>query len=378
MLEQISSAALRTARSRVDWPLVGAIAALVLLGLVNLHSATAATQQRLFTNQLYWLGAGVVVYAVTAFIDYRFFYRLAYPLYAAGLTALVLVLAFGRRINGSRRWFALGPVRVQPSELMKVILIVVIAKLLHDLASPRPASSPLGRRFQPLAHPELKLILAIVAPVLLVMKQPDLGTGLIIALCGFFVLFVARYRLRTLLFAGLGGLLFVPVAWFGLLRPYQKERILTFLDPSRDPGGAGYHSRQAIFAVGSGQLTGKGYLRGTQNQLQFLPEHWTDFPFAVWAEEWGFVGCLVLLALYLFVIVWAVGVAASARDRFGALCALGVAGLFLFHVVLNIGMVAGLVPVVGVTLPLVSYGGSSLLTMMLALGLLTSVSVHRY
>jgi rod shape determining protein RodA len=351
---------------------------LLVLGLVNLHSATAASQRALFTRQLYFLGGGFLLFIAAAAIDYRVFYRMAYPLYACGLGMLILVLLFGRRINGARRWFELGPLRLQPSEIMKILVVLAIAKYLHDEGAPRAGGAQAKGRFQFLSRSELVLLAMLFVPVVLTMKQPDLGTGLILGLIGFSVLAVARYQVRTLLYVAGAGLLMAPIAWFGLMRPYQKERILIFLDPSRDPVGAGWHTRQAIFAVGSGRLTGKGFLHGTQNQLQFLPEHWTDFPFAVWAEEWGFLGCFVLCTIYLFVIVWALGIASSARDKFGALCALGIAGLLFWHVFLNIGMVTGLVPVVGVTLPLVSYGGSSVLTMMVGLGLLMNVSIRRH
>lgn len=372
---QSDSRSLRSRRPRIDWPLVGAMLGLVAIGLVNLNSATAATQRQLFQSQLWWLGVGAVLFIASAAVDYRFFYRVAYPLYGGGIVALVAVLVFGRRVNGSRRWFSLGPLRFQPSEVMKILLVIAMAKFLHDLSAPRAG----GRRMLgPLDRDEATLVGMLLLPVVLTMRQPDLGTAVIILLIGLFVLTVARYRLRTTLWGLVALTAAVPIAWFGLLRPYQKERILTFLDPGRDPVGAGWHSRQAIFAVGSGRLFGKGYLHGTQNQLQFLPEHWTDFPFAVWAEEWGFAGCFLLCLLYLFLIVWALGVAASARDRFGAMVALGVSGLLFWHVLLNIGMVTGLVPVVGVTLPLVSYGGSSVLTMLAALGLLMNVSVRRH
>ena len=372
---QSDSRKLRFGRLRIDWPLVFAVLGLIAIGLVNLNSATASTQRQLFQSQLWWLGVGAVLFIAASVVDYRFFYRVAYPLYGGGIVALFAVLIFGRRVNGSRRWFSLGPLRFQPSEVMKILLVIAIAKFLHDLSAPRAGGR---RKVGPFDRDELTLIGMLLLPVVLTMRQPDLGTAVIILLIGLFVLTVARYRLSTTLWGIVVAAAAVPIAWFGLLRPYQKERILTFLDPSRDPVGAGWHSRQAIFAVGSGRLFGKGYLHGTQNQLQFLPEHWTDFPFAVWAEEWGFAGCFLLCLLYLFLIVWALGVAASARDRFGAMVALGVSGLLFWHVLLNIGMVTGLVPVVGVTLPLVSYGGSSVLTMLVALGLLMNVSVRRH
>jgi len=210
------------------------------------------------------------------------------------------------------------------------------------------------------------------------MKQPDLGTALILYLIATTIMMVVALQLHVKLLT-LGAELLVGTTFFLYkLHGYQKKRILTFIDPSLDPSGAGWHARQAIFAVGSGRWTGKGWLHGTQNQLQFLPEHWTDFPFAVFAEEWGFLGCALLIGCYLFLILWALNLAAEARDRFAETLCVGCAALLFWDVFFNIGMVAGILPVVGVTLPLVSYGGSSLMTVMVALGLIMNVSIRRY
>jgi rod shape determining protein RodA len=251
---------------------------------------------------------------------------------------------------------------------MKVLLILGLAKLLHD--DPEPE----GRGLKHLALPT---VIAAV-PIALILKQPDLGTALILFLVFLTVMMLTKLKLRSVALMLASALAAAPLTWAYLLRDYQKQRILTFLDPSADPSGAGYHARQSIIAVGSGRWTGAGFMKGTQNQLQFLPEHWTDFPFSVWAEEWGFAGSAVLLALYLALVLHALQVASRARDRFGTVLCMGVAALFFWHVVINIGMVTGILPVVGVTLPLFSYGGSSLVTMMVGLGLVMNVSVRRH
>jgi rod shape determining protein RodA len=218
----------------------------------------------------------------------------------------------------------------------------------------------------------------LAVPVALIMKQPDLGTALILYLVATTVLMLVPVQMHVKLLRLATEVLVGLIFFLYKLHGYQKKRLLTFIDPSLDPSGAGWHARQAIFAVGSGRWFGKPWRHGTQNQLQFLPEHWTDFPFAVWAEEWGFVGCAVLLAFYLFLILWALNLAAEARDRFAQILCVGAAALLFWHVFFNVGMVIGLLPVVGVTLPLISYGGSSLLTVMAALAFLMNVSIRRY
>jgi rod shape determining protein RodA len=361
--------ALRKLRAQFDWPLAGAIASIIIIALVNLYSATRVAPPGLYQQQLMWFAVGMVVFVTTSAIDYRAFERMAYALYGVGLVLLVAVLVGGKVVKGSSRWLSLGPVGIQPSELAKIAVILALAKLF--------SGDPMDLALRPWQY--LASALGVMSvPLLLVVKQPDLGTALIIYLIATTIIMVVPLQLHVkLLTLGLeliaGGALFLFKA-----HGYQKKRLMIFLDPSLDPSGAGWHARQAIFAVGSGRWTGKGWTHGTQNQLQFLPEHWTDFPFAVWAEEWGFLGCLLLLGCYLFLILWALNLAAEARDRFAQVLCVGAAALLFWHVFFNIGMVAGILPVVGVTLPLISYGGSSLLTVMVALGLLMNVSIRRY
>ncbi len=275
-------AALSRLRSQFDWPLAATITVLVIMGLTNLWSATRVAPKGLYTQQLAWLAVGVIIFVAVALSDSRIFDRMAYGIYAVIIVVLVAVLVGGKVVNGSRRWVGIGPLGGQPSELAKVALILAFAKLF--------ATDPTDLRLRPWRYVGIALGLFAV-PGLLIAKQPDLGTALILFLIAMTVVLIVPLQLHVKLVTlgveiGLGVLIY-----FFKLHDYQKRRLLTFLDPSLDPSGAGWHARQAIFAVGSGRWIGKGWTHGTQNQLQFLPEHWTDFPFAVWAEEWGFLGC---------------------------------------------------------------------------------------
>jgi rod shape determining protein RodA len=361
-------AALSRLRSQFDWPLAATILVLIVMGLVNLWSATRVAPKGLYTQQLWWFAGGTGLFFVVALSDSRIFDRMAYAIFAVMIIVLIAVLLGGKTVNGSRRWLGVGPLGGQPSELVKIALILAYSKLF--------ATDPTDLRLRPWRYVGIAAAMLAV-PGLLIAKQPDLGTALILFLIAASVLFIVplplNIKVKTAVIVFVSGVLF-----FFRLHGYQKRRLLTFLDPSLDPSGAGWHARQAIFAVGSGRWIGKGWTHGTQNQLQFLPEHWTDFPFAVWAEEWGFIGCIVLLACYAVLVIWALNLASEARDRFAKGVCIGCAALLFWHVVFNIGMVIGVLPVVGVTLPLVSYGGSSLVTVMLALGLLMNVSIRRY
>ena len=359
--------ALAKLKQHFDWPLFITLLALAAIGLVNLHSATSSTQLTLVRQQIWWLVLGFFVFVVTALVDYRVINRLAYPLYAVGLVMLALVLVAGKSVNASRRWLELGGLGFQPSEIMKVLVIIALAKYLHD----DPVVE--GRKLKHMAFP----FLLVGLPMVLILRQPDLGTAMIIALIFLSVMMLTKLKLRSIITLVMISALSLPLSWTYLLKDYQKQRIYTFLNPASDPIGAGWQARQSLFAIGAGGMTGRGYTKGTQNQLHFLPERWTDFPFAVWGEEWGFLGSALLLGIYVFLILWAVMLATRARDRFGAVLCVGVASLFFWHTVISIGMVTGLVPVVGVTLPLVSYGGSSVVTMLAAAGLLMNVSIRK-
>jgi rod shape determining protein RodA len=310
-----------------------------------------------------------VVALGVALFDYRNYQRFAWILYAVVLLLLVYVAFKGKRVMGARRWIGLGPFNLQPSELAKLAVTLALARWLHDDAE---------RRKEPYGLLGLAIPLTIIlVPAVIVKFQPDLGTALIVAGTGFTMLLFAPVRWRTIAILGTVAVI-GATAGYPHLKPYQKKRIETFINPEGDVRGAGYHATQSMIAVGSGEGTGKGWGQGTQNNMRFLPEQHTDFVFSVWAEEHGFLGCLVLLALYLALIASAIDVAANARDVFGHYAAIGVAGMLFWQAFINVGMVIGLLPVVGVTLPLMSYGGSSVMTIFLALGLLANISMRRF
>ncbi|MBN2723074.1 MAG: rod shape-determining protein RodA [Deltaproteobacteria bacterium] len=354
---------------RVDWTLLILLVSIMGLGLLNLHSASSNLNASMFTQQVYWIFLGVSTFLITATIDYRVYNRVAYFIYILGILSLLMVLIIGKVTNGSRRWLNIGPIGIQPSELMKIAVILALAH--HIDASPPKTDE--GRTLQELIPPA-----ALVGfPFLLILIQPDLGTGLILLLIFFSIMFLLKLRIRSLVTLMSSIIVLAPLIWTFVLQSYQKKRILVFLDPSTDPTGEGWHIRQSIFAIGSGKFFGKGYMRGTQSQYNFLPAQWSDFPFSVWSEEWGFLGSFVLLGLYTILILWAIRLALNTRDRFASVICIGVGAMFFWHTIINVGMVMGLLPIVGVTLPLFSHGGSSMLTFMIGAGLLMSVSARR-
>jgi rod shape determining protein RodA len=352
----------------VDWPNLLLALAIATVGLVNLYSATRHVPQRdLFSQQVVWMLVGLVGFVLASIIDYRFWIRMAWIILGIGVAGVIAVHFGGVVVNGSRRWLDFGFLRIQPSEFVKLAVILALARFVHDRGGGEQLDwTAVGTRAA-----------AIAVAIAFIAWQPDLGTATLVALMALSVAFMSARILWPLLAGLAAGAAAIPLLW-AYLHDYQKQRILTFLDPSRDPSGAGWHARQSIFAVGSGRLSGKGFMAGTQNQLNFLPEQWTDFPFSVFAEEWGFAGSVLLLTLYVFLILWIINVATQCRDRFGATLCLGVGAMLFWQVIVNIAMVTGLAPVVGVTLPLVSYGGSSVVTVFLGLGLVASVSIRRY
>jgi rod shape determining protein RodA len=358
-------------RDSFDWTLFLTACALAVIGVINLYSATSVAKAALsdiYIQQVYWLVLGGILGAVVAVIDYRHYERLGYLLYAAGIVFLVLVFILGKDIRGSSRWIAIGSFGFQPSEFMKLFLIIALAKYLHD--DPRTEARGL---------PDLVAPAALTAlPTFLVLKQPDLGTALIHLLIFVTVCLLTKIRWQTLVGIVVGGAVALPLLWGYVLKDYQKQRILVFLNPEANLLGAGWHAHHARVAIGAGGFRGQGFMQGTQNQFHFLPDQHSDFPFAVFAEDWGFVGCFVLVCLYGFLVLWAIRIAATAKDRFGAVLAIGVGALIFWHALFNLGMVTGLLPVVGVTLPLFSAGGSSVLTIMLGIGLLMNVSMRRF
>lgn len=355
----------RKLRFRFDWTLTFSMLAIIAIGLVNLWSALQNRGMHMFSKQVSLFGVGMCVFLAVATFDYRAISRWAYILYGGGVAMCLAVLLFGRVVGGARRWFDLGPIHVQPSEIMQLLVVLALGKYLND----RPALE--GRTFRHLAIP----VAIVAAPVLMVARQPDLGTASMIFIIFITVMLTARLKLKTLgAILGLAILSASPLWRYGL-HDYQRKRVEALLNPAV---AEAWQSRQALNAIGSGRFTGKGFLQATQIRIRRLPALWTDFPFAVWAEEWGFVGSAIVLAAYLVLVLWILKIASEARDRFGATVCVGVAAMLFWHVVVNIGMVVGVLPVVGVTLPLISYGGSSVLTVMAALGLVMNVSIRRF
>ncbi len=370
--------------ARFDWPLIALLYAVPLCGLVVLYSAgydpdshrqifgwlPIEVQSTTFLKQLSFLALGTVVMIGSMLIPTTFLHRFAYAWYAICFILLALVLShhIGQVQNGSRRWISLGGFNFQPAELMKLGLTLCLARFICRY--PPPAG---GYRLKQLAVP----FAIVLAPMALIMAQPDLGTALSVGAIGAILLLSAGVRWKVLLGLFLGVSLAAVPAWHKL-HDYQKKRLLVLLDPDVDPQGSGYHIIQSKIAVGSGGLTGRGYLKGTQSHLEFLPEHTTDFVFSVLGEEWGFAGCILVIALYCAFVLRLLRTVNKARDSFSALVALGVTSSIFVHAVINIGMVVGIFPVVGIPLPLFSYGGSSLLSTMFSLGIVLGVGLRRF
>lgn len=359
-------------RDNFDWALFLTAAALAVIGVINLYSATSVSRSaalsEIYVQQVYWLVLGGILAAVVTVIDYRHYERLGYVLYGVGIVLLLLVFILGKDIRGSSRWISIGSFGFQPSEFMKLFMIIALAKYLHD--DPKTEERSLKDLLIPAA--------LTTVPMLLILKQPDLGTALILSLIFVTICLLTKIRWQSLVTLVVSGGIAAPLVWTYVLRDYQKQRILVFLNPEANLLGSGWHAHHARVAIGAGGWTGQGFMRGTQNQFLFLPDQHSDFPFAVFAEDWGFLGCFVLVALYAFLVLWAVRIAATAKDRFGAVLAIGVGSLIFWHAFFNLGMVTGILPVVGVTLPLFSAGGSSVLTIMIGIGLLMNVSMRRY
>ncbi len=354
-----------------DWGLLGMTVLLGFLGLVTLYSAVTSaspTPQKIYYfKQLVWYCAGLIVMVISFLINYKLLDRWANAIYAICILLLICVLLFGKYVGGARRWLILGPLSIQPSEFVKIAVIICLARYYSKIANIR------GLNLRELLTP---LILAAI-PIFLIVRQPDLGTAIIVVLiAGSMTVFVKIER-RSFLYIIASCTITIPMVWF-FLKGYQKKRILTFLNPDRDPLGAGYHIIQSKIAIGSGMISGKGFLKGTQNALSFLPEQHTDFIFSVLAEEMGFVGSVIPLLIFMMLIIWGLNVAYRCRDPFGTILAVGISSMIFWQVFINVGMAMGLMPIVGVPLPFISYGGSSIVAMMICIGLLMNVSMRRF
>jgi rod shape determining protein RodA len=354
-----------------DWILVLILLLLTLISVINLYSATYpirnAGGMQIFMKQTYWFLIGFFVMLLATTFDYHLLQRLAFPFYFLVLALLLLVSLVGGKVSGSQRWLNVGGLTIQPSEFMKIALVILLAKFFDEHIQPG------GYRLRDLWQP----FLFMAVPCGFIIKQPDLGTALMVMIVAFSMILFARMRWKSFLILIMSGMASAPLLWFKL-KDYQQRRILTFLDPEMDPLGAGYHIQQSKIAIGSGMFWGKGFLNGTQTSLHFLPEQHTDFAFSVLAEEWGFLGSFVLLTIYFTLILWGLSIAGNSRDRFGVLIAFGVLAILFWQLVINVCMTTGLLPVVGIPLVLISYGGSSVLSVMGGLGLLLNVSMRRF
>lgn len=353
----------------IDWVVVTIAAGIIALALINLNSTQGGDWSGpLVRDQLRFVVIGGVLMIGAAAVDYRVYYRAAYPIYAIGFGFVLLVTIVGTTTNNATRWLDLAFVRFQPSELMKLVLVIGLARYLHSLTRREVRHGFVAR----LVVPGLLVLL----PAVLVIKQPDLSTGIMLMLIALSVLAVTELELKTLLTLLATGALAFTVAWSFFMQGYQTKRIDVWLDPESHPDEA-YQIIQARTAVGNGGFFGRGVGQGTQNVLDFVPYKESDFSFAVFAEEWGFVGSTMLLALYMSLVLWAINLASQARDRFSACLCIGIGAMFMWHAVLNVGVVLEFFPNTGLPLPFFSHGGSNVVTMMMALGVLMSVSRSR-
>jgi rod shape determining protein RodA len=359
---------LRDVLTRFHWPLIGMLSMIAAAGVLTLYSAAQGSWTPWALQHLIRYGASLGMLMVVGLIGMRFWQMLAYPIYAVALVALIMVPIFGVERLGAQRWIDFGHFQFQPSELMKIGLVMALARYYH------------GTRVEQVSH-ILYLIpplLLIGAPVGLIFMQPDLGTAMMLGITGVVMIFLAGLSWRM---GFLGGVAAVGGAYFAyrfdILHQYQIERILTFMDPDRDPLGKGYHLLQSKIGLGSGGFVGKGYMEGTQSELKFLPEMQTDFIFTIFGEEFGFVGAIFLLGLYYMVIITGINMALRAKTHFARMTAMGILVTFALYIVINSGMVMGLAPVVGVPLPLVSYGGTVMFTIMIGFGLVMSAHLSR-
>lgn len=351
-------------KTNIDGPLLLCLIIICSIGLLMIYSASLGDLGAVYRQALH-MGLGLVLLAVIAQIP-PYYLRVWTPfLYAAGIAGLLMVYLFGDVGGGAKRWLEIGPVRFQPSEPIKIVLPMMLAWYFIN--------QPLPPRFRAI----MGSVCLMAVPIVLILEQPDLGTAVLVSLSGIFVLFLAGIQWRYIVSAAAAVVGLASVYWFYFMHDYQKARVRTFINPEIDPIGAGWNIGQSKIAIGSGGLYGKGWLEGTQSQLEFLPEANTDFIFAVVAEEFGFIGIVVLLALYTFVILRGVHISVLAEDTFTRLIAGAVTMIFFIHVFVNCGMVSGILPIVGMPLPLISYGGTSVVTLLAAFGILMSVAAHK-
>jgi len=351
-------------RLHIDGFLLFAISCLMGIGLITIYSS-GGQEWDLVHRQLTRLAIALIGMFILAQVPPMAYRRAAIYFYSVGLAMLVAVLLFGDVGKGAQRWLDLGIIRFQPSEIMKLAVPLMVAWYISKFSMPPRAS-----------YISVGFVLVLI-PTLLIAKQPDLGTSLLVASSGIFALFLSGMSWRLISFVTILGGAFAPIMWFFLMKGYQKQRVITFLNPESDPLGSGYHIIQSKIAIGSGGVSGKGWLQGTQSQLEFLPERHTDFIFAVFSEEFGLIGVIGLLFIYMCIIARGMIIASRAQDAFSKLLAGSITLTFFVYVFVNMGMVSGLLPVVGVPLPLVSYGGTSMVTLLAGFGILMSISTQK-
>ncbi|MCK9230468.1 MAG: rod shape-determining protein RodA [Syntrophales bacterium] len=361
----------RRVLTNFEWLLPLLVVSICAVGVMNLYSAGSnlpfTTGTPSWMKQMYWIGMGLVAMMFCLAVDYRHIVRHGYIIYGISILLLAGVLLYGSITHGSQRWLSLGDFSFQPSELVKLTMVIALIKYIDE--------RNVGTVF---SLPALMIPFVIVMlPVVMIIKQPDLGTGVFLLLLFLSIILFAGVEMRAFFTLVAAGVAFLPVMWFAM-KEYQRDRLLMFLNPERDPLGAGYHIIQSIIAVGSGGLIGKGYMKGTQSQLKFLPEQQTDFVFSVFAEEWGFLGVIAVLALFFSILLWGFHIARRARDFSGSMLAFGMTMIIFWGVFVNVGMVLGILPVVGIPLPFMSYGGSCMVVLMMAVGLMMNVSMRRF
>lgn len=350
----------------MGWGLVILIVILASVGFMALYSAAGGNLDPWASKQMLRFGVGIIGMFIIALIDIKWWYRLSFPIFILGFVLLIIVELMGQIGMGAQRWINLGFIQLQPSEFMKIAVVMVLAKYFHA------ATRDDMRNIKFLLLP----VILVMLPVGLVLLQPDLGTSLMIVMSGISIFFLAGAPIWMFLVGGAAVLASLPVAW-AFMHDYQKQRVMTFLNPESDPLGAGYHITQSKIALGSGGIEGKGFLEGTQSRLNFLPEKQTDFIFTLWAEEWGFVGGVFILLICGLIFMYGLWVSLKSRHSYGRLLAMGLTINFSLYVFINIAMVMGLIPVVGAPLPLVSYGGTSMLAVLVGFGLILSCNIHR-
>ena len=351
----------------VNWLLIALVSLVGLVGVTMIFAATDGVWSRGAQQHLIRLIFAIGLMLAVALMDVKLWYALAYPAYAGALLLLIGVDVMGISVNGSQRWLDLQVVRLQPSEVMKLAIVLALARYYHDL--PKWRVSRISGLFG--------AVILILLPMALILRQPDLGTTLLVAATGIAMVFLAGVNWRVIGGAALAGAIALPLFFRFGLKEYQRSRILTFLDPSRDPTGASYHITQSKIALGSGGVSGKGFMNGTQRQLEYVPENRTDFIFTVIGEEFGLVGSLLTMGLYISVIGLCIWLSIQCKHIFSRLLVLGLTTTFTLYIFINLGMVMGLAPVVGVPLPLISYGGTVILTVMVGFGLILSAHLHR-